>query len=183
MEDNDLIKEFVDRCRSSARLIQTYIHSTNPTPDEETLLTLIECNDAISVALSQQQRAMLKARKSRGSATPNSSTVTSPSPPANEATASGASRLASQAPRREPASPEQPAPLVDPSSTTTMSGARPSAPRANSERYEYDAAAFEVQNPFADDHATTDANRYRQNNGDSVSNTDRVRFQPSEQER
>jgi hypothetical protein len=33
-----------------------YIHSTNPAPDEDTLLTLIETNDEISVAVSQQQR-------------------------------------------------------------------------------------------------------------------------------
>lgn len=181
MEDNDLIKEFVDRCRSSSRLIQTYIHATNPTPDEETLLTLIECNDEISVALSQQQRAMLKARKSRGSPTPNLPSIASLSSPTNELP--GSSSPVSQAPQREPTKPEQQAPLIDLSSTTTMSGGRPNASRANGERYEYDAAAFEVQNPFADDYATAETDRYRQNNAANASNTDRARFQPSEQER
>lgn len=67
--NNDLIKEFVDRCQSASRSIQGYIHSDSPAPDEETLLTLIETNDQLSVALSRHQRAMLNARK-----------VTSPTP-------------------------------------------------------------------------------------------------------
>lgn len=158
MEENDLIKEFVDRCRSSARLIQTFIHSTNPAPDEDTLLTLIEVNDEISVAISQQQRAMLKARKARGSTTPNSSNVNSPSPANSVAAQSGttwpvpteASRL-----REQQTSP----PMGLPS--TVMSGGRPNVSKANS-RYEYNAADFEVQNPFADDHATSDFDAERQ---------------------
>lgn len=64
---NELIKEFVDRCQSASRSIQGYIHSDNPPPDEDTLLTLIETNDQLSVALSRHQRAMLQARKAAGS--------------------------------------------------------------------------------------------------------------------
>lgn len=63
---NELIKEFVDRCQSASRSIQGYIHSNNPAPDEDTLLTLIETNDQLSVALSRHQRAMLQARKVAG---------------------------------------------------------------------------------------------------------------------
>ncbi len=72
---NDLIKEFVDRCQSASRSIQAYIHADNPAPDEDTLLTLIETNDQLSVALSRHQRAMLQARKVTGAGT-------SPVPPA-----------------------------------------------------------------------------------------------------
>ena len=61
--NNELIIEFVDRCQSASRSIQGYIHSDNPAPDEDTLLTLIETNDQLSVALSRHQRAMLQARK------------------------------------------------------------------------------------------------------------------------
>lgn len=167
IEENDLIKEFVDRCQTSSRLIQSYIHSTNPTPDEDTLLTLIEANDEISVAMSQQQRAMLKARKARGALSPASSSVNIPSPPANETVASPAPRPNSLQPaQRQSRSPEQQsAPLVELPSigpNTMMSGGRPNAPRSNTERYEYNSADFEVQNPFADNYATSDANEHRQ---------------------
>ena len=60
---NDLIKEFADRCQSASRSIQGYIHSDNPPPDEDTLLTLIETNDFLATAMSKHQRAMLQARK------------------------------------------------------------------------------------------------------------------------
>ena len=73
---NELIKEFVDRCQSASRSIQSYIHSDNPPPDEDTLLTLIETNDQLATALSKHQRAMLQAR--RITATP------SPNPPPNQ---------------------------------------------------------------------------------------------------
>ncbi|KAL8836953.1 MAG: hypothetical protein Q9170_002715 [Blastenia crenularia] len=68
---NELINEFVERCQSASRSIQGYINSTDPPPDENTLLTLIETNDQISTALSRYQRAMLQARRITG---------TSPSP-------------------------------------------------------------------------------------------------------
>lgn len=182
MEENDLIKEFVDRCRSSARLIQTYIHSTNPAPDEDTLLTLIEVNDEISVAISQQQRAMLKARKARGSATPNSSNVNSPSPPGSVAAQSGTAR---PVPTEAPRLPEQQStPPIELPSTVMPSG-RPNARRANSERYEYNSADFEVQNPFADDYATngSDAERQRQSAATNASLGSHPTVQPKDQER
>ncbi|MCJ1409729.1 hypothetical protein MMC19_003812 [Ptychographa xylographoides] len=61
--NNELIKEFSDRCQSASRSIQGYINSDNPPPDEDTLLTLIETNDQLSVAMSKYQRAVLQARK------------------------------------------------------------------------------------------------------------------------
>ncbi|KAL8692366.1 MAG: hypothetical protein Q9218_002585 [Villophora microphyllina] len=71
---NELIKEFVERCQSASRSIQGYINSDNPPPDENTLLTLIETNDQISMALSRYQRAMLQSRRMTGNSP-------SPAPP------------------------------------------------------------------------------------------------------
>lgn len=64
--NNELIKEFVERCQSASRSVQGYINSEDPRPDEDTLLTLIETNDQISTALSRYQRAMLQARRITG---------------------------------------------------------------------------------------------------------------------
>ena len=63
---NELIKEFVDRCQSATRSVQGYIHSDNPPPDEDTLLTLIETNDQLASAISRHQRALLQARRVAG---------------------------------------------------------------------------------------------------------------------
>jgi hypothetical protein len=202
LEENDLIKEFIDRCRTSSRYLQGYIHSTNPAPDEETLLTLIETNDEISVALSHQQRAMLKARKARGSSTPTSN-INSPASPASEVVASGgigarpaaAAAVATsvsteQTPgveptKRESRSPEeQSAPVVELPSTFTVN--RSTALRSNPEEYDYKSSDFEVQNPFADENAASDsdAERHPPHATTTATSTDgRVRVQPSEQER
>ncbi|CAD6575727.1 MAG: hypothetical protein ASARMPREDX12_007461 [Alectoria sarmentosa] len=63
---NELIKEFVERCQSATRSMQDYIHSDNPAPDEDTLLTLIETNDQLATAMSKHQRALLQARRTTG---------------------------------------------------------------------------------------------------------------------
>ncbi|KAJ6120790.1 hypothetical protein N7523_005070 [Penicillium sp. IBT 18751x] len=186
LEENDLIKEFVDRCRTSSRLLQSYIHATNPSPDEDTLLTLIEANDEISVAMSQQQRAMLKARKARGAMSPTPSNINSASPTTSENVASPSPRPASLDPvYRVSRSPEQQsAPLVELPTMmpeTVMSGGRPNAPRTNTT--EYNSADFEVQNPFADDFASTEPNERRQHPLTSNPPEARVSFQPSEHER
>ncbi|CAG8893617.1 unnamed protein product [Penicillium egyptiacum] len=191
LEDNDLIKEFVDRCGTASRIIQGYIQSTNPPADEDTLLTLIETNDEISVALSQQQRAMLKARKIRGSSSPTSSNLNSPSP-TSPAVASGAINFSP--PPAAPAgtstqSRESPAPVTAQLPSPAMTGGRPlgSHPVSGStttSRYEYNSEDFQVRNPFADDYATNDSDQERNRaHGNSQTQTDRVRFQPTEQER
>ncbi|PGH15950.1 hypothetical protein AJ79_02117 [Helicocarpus griseus UAMH5409] len=61
---NELLKEFSERCQAAQRSIQGYINATNPAPDEDTMLTLIETNDKLAVAASKYQRAALVARKS-----------------------------------------------------------------------------------------------------------------------
>ena len=63
---NELLKEFVERCQSATRSMQDYIHSDNPAPDEDTLLTLIETNDQLATAVSKHQRALLQARRATG---------------------------------------------------------------------------------------------------------------------
>ncbi|CAG8167607.1 unnamed protein product [Penicillium nalgiovense] len=191
LEDNDLIKEFVDRCRTGSRIVQGYIHSTNPAPDEDTLLTLIETNDEISVAVSQQQRAMLRARKIRGSSSPTSSNLNSPSP-TSQAVASGATSFFP--PSTAPAgastqSHESPAPVAAQLPSTAMTGGRPLGSHpvsgsATTGRYEYNSEDFQVRNPFADDYATNDSDQERNRlQGNSQPQTDRVRFQATEQER
>lgn len=194
LEGNDLIKEFVDRCGTASRLIQGYIQTTNPAPDEDTLLTLIETNDEISVALSQQQRAMLKARKIRGSSSPTSSNLNSPSP-TSQVIAPAATNFSpppSAPPRTETRSPEAAAPVAAPVATQlpspTMTGGRPLASHpvsgsATTGRYEYNSEDFQVRNPFADDYATNDSNGSNRVPGNSQPQSDRVRFQPTEQER
>ncbi|KAH6644623.1 hypothetical protein C7974DRAFT_24584 [Boeremia exigua] len=72
---NDLVKEFAERCTSAQRSIQGYIASDNPSPDDDTMLTLIETNEQLSLAASKHQRAVLQARRTIG---------TSPSPPAQQ---------------------------------------------------------------------------------------------------
>lgn len=70
---NELVKEFAERCTSAQRSIHGYIACDNPAPDDDTMLTLIETNEQLSLAASKHQRAVLQARRLMGA---------SPSPPA-----------------------------------------------------------------------------------------------------
>lgn len=70
---NDLVKEFAERCTAAQRSVQGYIACDNPPPDDDTMLTLIETNEQLSLAASKHQRAVLQARRLLG--------VASPSPP------------------------------------------------------------------------------------------------------
>ena len=63
---NDLVKEFSERCMSAQRSIQGYINCDNPPPDDDTMLTLIETNEQLSLAASKHQRAVLQARRIQG---------------------------------------------------------------------------------------------------------------------
>lgn len=58
------------------------MNAENPTPDNDTMLTLIETNDQLSVAISKHQRAVLQARKVLGIATPGEGPTPSASPDA-----------------------------------------------------------------------------------------------------
>ncbi len=61
--NNDLIKEFADRCQSASRTLQAYIHADNPAPDNDTLQNLIDTNDQLTMAMSKHQRAVLHVRR------------------------------------------------------------------------------------------------------------------------
>jgi hypothetical protein len=63
---NDLVKEFSERCMSAQRSVQGYINCDNPPPDDDTMLTLIETNEQLSLAASKHQRAVLQARRLQG---------------------------------------------------------------------------------------------------------------------
>ncbi|KAJ5753199.1 hypothetical protein N7520_010116 [Penicillium odoratum] len=145
INENELIKEFTDRCRTSSRLIQSYIHANNPAPDEDTLLTLIECNDEVSVALSNQQRAMLRARKAQGSASPSGNDSVSP------VMASGAR----QVPESNPSQEARTGALIDLDNPVTDSRINPVR---DTQDYEYRAEDFQVDNPFADNNIANDSN-------------------------
>jgi hypothetical protein len=71
---NDLVREFADRCQTASRSMQGYIDSVNPEPDHDTMQTLIETNEQLTLSNTRFQRALLAARRTRGS---------SPNPPAN----------------------------------------------------------------------------------------------------
>lgn len=58
---NELIREFVDRCKLAARSMQAYISADNPAPDSDTLTTLIETNDILSIALEGHKKAVASA--------------------------------------------------------------------------------------------------------------------------
>ncbi|OAA60089.1 VHS/GAT domain-containing protein [Cordyceps fumosorosea ARSEF 2679] len=64
--NNDLIKEFADRCLSASRSIQGYMVASNPGPDNETMESLIDTNEQLQTALSHHQRSVLSARKQLG---------------------------------------------------------------------------------------------------------------------
>ncbi|KAL8383539.1 hypothetical protein RB595_010645 [Gaeumannomyces hyphopodioides] len=64
--NNDLIKEFADRCLSASRSIQGYMTADSPAPDNDTMESLIDTNEQLQTALSQHQRAVLNARKHMG---------------------------------------------------------------------------------------------------------------------
>lgn len=55
------------------------MNAENPTPDNDTMLTLIDTNDQLSVAISKHQRAVLQARKVLGITTPGEGTTPSAS--------------------------------------------------------------------------------------------------------
>ncbi|PHH60143.1 hypothetical protein CDD81_2101 [Ophiocordyceps australis] len=66
MLHNDLIKEFANRCLSASRSIQGYMTSENPSPDNDTMESLIDTNEQLQTALNQHQRAVLSAKKQLG---------------------------------------------------------------------------------------------------------------------
>ncbi|KAL4871216.1 hypothetical protein BDV12DRAFT_194578 [Aspergillus spectabilis] len=195
LPNNDLIGEFSGRCRRASRAIQNYIHATNPPPDEDTLLTLIETNDELSVALSKHQRAMLQARKALGQPSPpvDSGTQTSeqydfpitsavrpvPPPPVPQRTQTP--------PPFEPPSPVSPEMLTHRSTTnktvlTDISTASGSGPLGPSGRYEYRSEDYQVQNPFADNYSIPTTRPTQADESDRADERERERWNGTQQQ-
>ncbi|KAL9089819.1 MAG: hypothetical protein Q9165_005613 [Trypethelium subeluteriae] len=122
---NDLVKEFAERCQSAQRSIQGYINCDNPAPDHDTLQTLIETNEQLSLATSKHQRAVLSARRAGGASTPRG---TSPYPPPQNGTSTSTN----------PTTAPQLPPVTDPDDPTDVSYAapdrRPTFPTTTSSR-------------------------------------------------
>jgi len=108
---NDLVKEFAERCTSAQRSIQGYIASDNPAPDDDTMLTLIETNEQLSLAASKHQRAVLQARRVTGASPP-------PSVPQNNYGAAPAGVPPQQAYDTQGLPPQNDAPSLPPIQTT-----------------------------------------------------------------
>ncbi|KAL1628396.1 hypothetical protein SLS54_001969 [Diplodia seriata] len=81
---NDLVKEFGERCQQAQRSVQSYINTATEDPtqaDDETMLTLIETNEQLSLALTKHQRAYLAARRTNSSNNVTASSTPTPTPP------------------------------------------------------------------------------------------------------
>jgi hypothetical protein len=72
------MKEFSDRCQAAAKSLQGYINCTDPAPDEDTMLTLIETIERLSVALSKYHRTVLQARRTMSNQSVNGSGTVTP---------------------------------------------------------------------------------------------------------
>jgi hypothetical protein len=70
LQENDLVKEFAERCMNAQRSMQIFMNSTNPSPDDDTMQTLIETSEQLSLAASKHQRSVLQARRSGHTASP-----------------------------------------------------------------------------------------------------------------
>jgi GAT domain len=63
LQTNDLVREFSERCQAAQRSMQQYINCDNPPPDDDTMQTLIETSEQLSLAASKHSRAVLQARR------------------------------------------------------------------------------------------------------------------------
>lgn len=79
--NNDLVREFADRCQSAQRSMQGYINCDAPPPDDDTMLTLIETNEQLSLALTRHQRSVLNARRALGVSPSPNADATNPGGP------------------------------------------------------------------------------------------------------
>lgn len=122
--NHELVREFADRCRAASRSIQAYMNAENPTPDNETMLTLIETSEQLSVAASKHQRSVVQARKTLGVGTagqgpsPSGSPVASMGRPPHMAPPASATMPPPPPPSRRPV-PNAPSNLDQPSNLST----------------------------------------------------------------
>jgi GAT domain len=170
VQSHELMREFSHRCQAASRSIQSYMAVENPPPDENTLLTLIETNDQLSVALSKYQRTLLNARRALGATpagtppagTPPNSNGNSSGYGSGNGTSSGSpvngNRESTSPPPTQSAAPLPVQSLNEPFSSTlpTFDAEAPvpapatTTPSTSARRYQYNADEFAVENPFAD---------------------------------
>jgi hypothetical protein len=133
LQGNDLIKEFAERCQTAQRSVQGYINCDNPPPDDETMQTLIETSEQLSLAASKHQRAVLQARRAVANSSPLSNVTPPPGPPPPTSAPSGVGNTGYSSPTALPSSTFTPS---DPQSFTAYSPppVPPPSMRANLER-------------------------------------------------
>lgn len=136
--NNELVREFADRCQSASRSIQAYMISENPAPDNDTMETLIETNDQLTKALSQHQRAILHARKVMGIGSPEAVAT----PP------EGFTPPAGPPPGRSPAQYNAAAPVGSPPTLQQPKTSRKAAPIPPPG--DYAPTGSDDENPFTD---------------------------------
>ena len=146
-DSHELIKEFAERCNMAYRSLQGFANATNPEPDEDTLKTLIETCEQLSLANSKYQRAKLAATRHRKSNHSNvnsgynntgAANTNAQEMPAPELQNGGANNMQNQYP------PEKA--RAQPQSHGYLSG--PSAPSTFSP---FTASQNSAGNPFSDD--------------------------------
>lgn len=141
---NELVREFADRCQSASRSIQAYMIAENPSPDNDTMETLIETNEQLNKAMNQHQRALLNARKAAGLGEPTP-------PPRPEA---GFSPPPGPPPGRTgsgfAAPPGPPPTLSNPTARKAVKNQPPIPPPGD-----YAPTGSDDENPFSDPKAST----------------------------
>lgn len=137
---NDLVREFADRCTSASRSVQAYMIAENPSPDNDTMETLIETNEQLSKAMNQHQRAVLNARKVLGLGAPGEGNTPPPGPPPGR-TESGFAAPPGPPPNHM----NKPQPSVSSRSTRNQPPIPPPG-----DYLPTDASDHENENPFAD---------------------------------
>ncbi|KAF1364521.1 hypothetical protein EJ07DRAFT_172543 [Lizonia empirigonia] len=144
---NELVKEFAERCTSAQRSVQGYIACDNPAPDDDTMLTLIETNEQLSLAASKHQRAVLQAR--RLPAMPPRDNVQTVSP-MDSLPRDPYDPLPNAAPYGAPPTQAPAVPSHNDSNVPSSLQAAPNQPRDSS------APQQQAENPFADHYTSTD---------------------------
>ncbi|KAL3422754.1 GAT domain-containing protein [Phlyctema vagabunda] len=111
---NELVREFADRCQSASRSIQAYMIAENPSPDNDTMETLIETNEQLTKAMSQHQRAILTARKAAGTSTPSPANGGAYAPPPGPPPSQAKPRVPSREKAASPKVDDAENPFMDP---------------------------------------------------------------------
>jgi hypothetical protein len=139
---NDLVKEFAERCTAAQRSIHGYIACDDPAPDDDTMLTLIETNEQLSLAASKHQRAMLQSRRLVGA-------TSSPPVPAQNGSTSP-----SGVPQQSYPQPYTPPALSPGNAATTESYQAPPGPPPQQTAPPEQPQSPHEENPFADHYSS-----------------------------